>query len=1409
MYRTQGGKMLTNSVITKRFNLFALMILIIGQTILAPIASAGVVFAEGDAGDTEEPANGETEGQEEATESEEVDEAEPTDSGEAIQEENNEENEGSDEEVTSEGEEVNEPDSSESSGTDPPVEKDATEVEESEEEVEESTEEELDGVMSLMADTPEAKEFKDDDLTFEFDKIVIGGKTITEASDAANVEFSKGDQVTLSYTFEINATDDYGPESYFTFDLPTSLLDYDASALEGTIGNEDGRFEYETNGNTVTVRLLDDPLLDTQSFENGELNFQMTLGDAGNADGLEHDLVIPVKGSQTITIPLTYKPATSNKKMSKEGTSEVLQDGTRVINWTVWVNESGKDLLNAKVADNPFSQNHELDGDITVKKHTVNIDGSTTANGSTTATEFPVELDNGRFAYELTYRTKVTAEATEETESYWNEAKLLEGDNTQDSATTHATHKYGTKLDKTIKTNNKYKAKWGVKYNYFGKVFNQPQELTDTLIGPHTFVEGSVNVYPVTVDLEGNGTPDKNNPIANPDSNISTNGKTLTIELASPNGEAYYIEYETEHDENEEGYITEGPNVTNKVKYDGNEDDKTLDISENIFDKNIGDIDFDNKLVTWKLTVNPERAMNDFVITDLFESYTEGGTRQTLVNLDGTSLDFNNLEKVFTNHDKITNATLKDDETEGFELNLGTVTAGSQFTIEYRTKLDFQSSGASYGEYENTAEAKWKHPTTNSEYDVEKSADYKPTDETADNGYKNGTFDHVEQVFNWNLAVNITKQNIQGATVVDKIGEGHILIEDSIEVRKLILSTNDQKGTPGDKVDSEVYKITESDDNGFTLTFDNNLGSNNNEAYIITYQTEDEDEIIGQKDGSNEYSNEATFTSGDGGEFELKASTTVKNANKLIDKDVNINNADETITWTIDVNESHSELGNIVLTDNPSNNQLILEDTFRKREILMDAAGKIAYGAWEDITPTSVDHDNNEFTIDLGNLDKKGYQIEYTTFFQGAHEDEFSNEASINWEGVSTGTTTESDVGQKQFLYATSSGNVSSTKGTINLKKVGLNPLTGDVEALEGIEFHLKTINGKYKLAEATTDSDGKLTIGDVRYGTYQLEELNPDADRYLPLNDNPTNDQNENSIVITLDNDLDGKEFTVENIEDVEIPPNTCDDFTLTVNDVDGEGRDDVQLKLVNENTGKTVTDKTDTDGKVKIPRADLPAGPYKVYEIDSDGNETELDTITVNYVDCGTVIKPAPTCDAFTITLKINDEPREGEELTIVVKDGDVKEDDDVIATETTGTNGSFTVPSKDLPAGTYDVYKDEKKIGTVDVSYSSEPCEAEVTLSSSEKICPNDTITVKKSNGQPDTNVEVTIVDEDGNEVTYEDQDGNTVDTFTTDDNGQIKTDEPLEHGKTYEVYKGNKKLGEFTKDLLDCEYEVKPR
>src|SRR5690606_19331280 len=152
--------------------------------------------------------------------------------------------------------------------------------------------------------------------------------------------------------------------------------------------------------------------------------------------------------------------------------------------------------------------------------------------------------------------------------------------------------------------------------------------------------------------------------------------------------------------------------------------------------------------------------------------------------------------------------------------------------------------------------------------------------------------------------------------------------------------------------------------------------------------------------------------------------------------------------------------GSITLTDKMSGNQLILPDTFEKRQITMNEEGKLIYGQWQSVTPTTINRAENSFTLDLGSLNKVGYQIKYKTFFLGANNELFSNEASINYAGATTGASKDDKIDDKRFVYSSSSGTISSTKGTLEIQKVGVNPLTGEQENLAGITFHLKNLSG-------------------------------------------------------------------------------------------------------------------------------------------------------------------------------------------------------------------------------------------------------------------------------------------------------------------------------------------------------------
>lgn len=1224
-----------------------------------------------------------------------------------------------------------------------------------------------------------------------FDKLIVNGTTITNPNEAQSIEPKLGDIVSVYYNFGFEATQDYGVGSTFTLELPPALLDFDQKSLSGSFEYNDLKFSFITVGKTVTVELKEGTIFDGNPIE-GTLQFNAKFSEDGANGGLEQELEIPIKGSQSLIFPFVFQPKSTEKSMSKKGEATI-EGNDRYINWEVWTNRKGANLQNATLSDNLGGQYHglELDGNISVEKYVVGLTGvADTPTNTTTVTNFPVELDNGRYAYKLTYKTKVTRVQQNETEEFTNDAMLTNGSET-DSATASVTHTYGTKLAKSVTDRNKYNAKWKIQYNYFGSKMDN-QTLTDTVTGPHKIKEDTIKVYHVAVDATGTGT--KGSEVSNPQITPAADSKSFTVNLSSPNGEAYLIEYETAFDGE---YVTTGSSVSNTASYDNGKitANDLFTISEGIFSKSRGDVDYVNKEITWRIHVNAEQAMSNFVIDDTFKTYSEGGTRQKLVNPQNPFTISNGVNA--------TSTTLKGtDGDAGFTIDFGNLTKETDFTITYKTKFNILENGKAYTEYENTAVANWISPSDNTKtYSLTKSAKFIPTESTSNNGYKNGSFDHVSQVFKWKLAVNINKQNINDATLVDTIGAGHELVPKSIKIHQLNLGTNDQVGTPGTELTSG-YELTENGDKkGFTIKFNDLITEQNHQAYIVTYETKDSDVIIGQTDGSGSYGNTATFTPLNSEPFTLPASATIRHANELIAKKAETNPDDETITWTIDVNKSHSTLGEITLTDKMSDNQLILTDTFQMREIIMNATGTISYGGWQSVIPT-VNSANNSFTLDLGNLNKKGYQIEYKTFFLGGDGDTFSNEASLNYTGATVGTSKEANQSNIPFNFNASSGTVSSTQGQLQLNKIGVNPLTGEQVSLADITFELWNKNGNIKLYEATTDEQGKATFANIRYGLYKLKEVNtPEGYKQLPTGGISVTMNDLNNFIVNGN-----KPFVVENMKDVDMN-NACPQFTLTIKDVDGNQRtDNFNLKLIGNGMEKEITS---TAGKVNLQRTDFPAGPYEVYELgtDQDGNhtQTKLGEVVVEYESCKGEIQPTPTCENYTITVQDeNNKVRSNIKVTVKDQNGDViKNGTGEIFT--TDQNGKVTVPSSNLPAGKYKLYEGDVYLGEVDVSYKNN-CETILTIS--DPACENCTIIIQDRSGKPRVDVDITVKDMDGHEVIGKDVAGNDTTTFTTDADGKVTfPNSEIKAGMKYSVYEGTKLLGKFT--ITDeCTVTIKP-
>jgi LPXTG-motif cell wall-anchored protein len=1380
------------------------MLLIIGQTILGPIATVSAsevpveesTYNNGHEEGTEEKIGEETPKPEESTSTDETDETniEEVDgkelgTGESGSTEGEEEasDNGEDEEVNKN----EEPKSEESVDTDQL----GCEEQLAGEELAECDELNADDL--LMA---EASEFTSDEVEMDFLGLEIGDLVIKNSEDAQGVELKEGQQAKILYAFNLDLKKPYGEGSTFTFQLPQSIVVFDQSALSGTVSIPgEPSFKYETDkSGVVTVTFLDE-------LQPGEytlhLNFSAKFGNFGSEEDLDQEMEIPIKGSETVTLKLTFVPKTSSWAMSKEGTVES-KDGKKYINWTVWTNRAGKALKDAKLNDT-LGDGHELvEGSIKVEKYKVGLNGVIEPSIDTSShNKFPIQLDDGKFSYKVTYQTEVTRVAENITETFTNDASLTNNGSTTEKAGNDVSITYGTPLSKSRTGGDKYRANWEIHYNYLGAEIEAGHaEITDVLEGKHEVDSASIKVYEVIVDANGDEESASLLDISSYTTNLSEDNKKLVIDFAksASNGhvtKAFKVTYDTVATEE---FITGDSVVKNTVtSTNTNSSDKaytatgTLPLGQGIFDKSKGAIDYDNKIITWKLTINAEKDLKNFVITDAF-TLTDGESHQTLLE--------NEENKYFTieGYDGTTTET---DVTvnKGYTLTFNDVIPkGSKVTITYKTKFDIQLNGTAYEKYGNSATAKWKGQSSE-DNTVTKEAEYKPGDSpTGHNGYKNGSFNHITQQFTWTIAVNINKQNINGATLTDTLGEGHHIaipdgktLQDQISVKQLNLSSNDT-GTPGNELSTEKWDVTatETDDlvTGFTITFKDLDDNQKNQAYIIEYHTIDSDEIIGQSDGSNVYKNNALFKTTDKKEYPFSKEVTVSHANELISKKALTNQNEETITWTVDVNKSHSHLGEIRLTDIPSENQLLLKDTLRIREYNMSKEGKIEYDEWKKVAVSNVTFPSEGgFELTLGNLTKKGYQVEYKTFFTGGNGDEFSNKATINYEGTAGGKQETEDSDKGNFEFNQSSGGISSDKGKVKLHKVGYNPATGEKVDLKDIVFELYNITGEYKLDEATSDENGEFTFENIRYGKYVIKEVAA-PERYVKSADIAFTMGGNTDILLEGNQD---KIVEVINVEDIP-EGKMCNNYTLTVKDQNGKPRSNVQVKFIGEN-GNTVVKRTDANGVVTPLRTELPAGKYQVVELDDNGDEldTLLEELSVIYTldNCENSIQPGPSCEDFTIAVK-DEEGSPRSNTTVTLKDKDGNE----IATVTTNDQGEFTVPTT-TPAGKYNLYEDKQFLGEVEIDYNGNNCGTTVTQA---PVCEDFILTVRDVDGDILKDAKVIIKNKSDDSIVVE---------GTTDANGEV-TFKDLEPGE-YEVYEedASTPFDRFVVDIT-CEAEVQP-
>ncbi|GLC87976.1 collagen binding domain-containing protein [Lysinibacillus piscis] len=1219
----------------------------------------------------------------------------------------------------------------------------------------------------------------------------IDGNPVTEG--VYTTPLPKDKEANFHVEFDVLLDDMYCADSYFEFDLPASLIDFNGK-FQGskTVGNIS--YAYDTTGNKVRVHLVNDvDVTDVSTTTPAKMTMDFAAKFSLSANDIEQELALPKVGGGEAKTQFTFLPPTSNEKATKEATAGIppVVGGNHQMEWTIWINKAGKDFNNPSLVDNPTGGHAIVPGSVNVYEYTVDLAGvASTGTQVVTDGNFSDIVYKNKHAYKIVYNTEVNlpVDQREGTKTFNNSVTFTNNGTAEPVNNVSKNITYGKALEKqkvATGTDN-YTSKWEVRYNYNqASIAQASAKVTDTLPGLHQIDTSTIEVREMTIDDAGNSTG-AGTVVTNYTVNPVADG--FELQFNSNIDKAYKITYDAKYNGTGLGYYTgTTPTTINNTVVSGTKTDvKSHIITEGVLSKGHL-VNFDTKEITWTIDIkadNPNEAINNLTLTDVFKIAGSKEGTHTLVG------DENNI--TITGTTGAAPVTTVNGPTNGFTITGINITAGSTARITYKTSFAISNDGGVENGYGNTATVNWGTYTT-TEQDH-----YTPATTTVNNGSKAGSFNYLNQLFTWQVKVNINKKDIQGAILTDTIGTGHEFVADSLKVYEYTLTTGDDTGgtkaaTP---IDASNYVLNVASDNkSYVLTFNNVLDSSiNNKAYLVEYDTKDSDEILGIGDDEagyttgNVYSNTATFQTLGSKNYTLGATpVTLPShvANNLIQKRTPTQ-SNPTITWVLDVNQSHSALGtNVALEDTPSTNLMLIDGSIkvRKYNVTSTSISTNGTGAYVDPSTYGITVEKKAdggFILHFANLNE-GYQVQYQTLGLGQAGQGFNNDAKLTF-GV-TNASNQKDTAHinTNFAFSSSDSSFSTTKGNAQFKKVGVNSSTGVEEPLSGVQFQLykKIGANKYLIQAATSDADGLFTFTNINYGNYQIEEVSPKAGYQL---------MQPQDFVLDAAKDTKLGSTVITNL--VNLTPlagDACPAFTLTVKDIDGAIVANKQIELIDSNGMVKSTVTTDNGGKVAIPST-VKAGGYTVK--DSDGIDYGKVNVKFGAGECQGVVQPINACTEFTVT--INDgsnNPRPN--VTVTVKNSS----NVVIDTKTTDSNGQFTF-DKTTPAGKYKLYEGTQYLGEVNITYQNGNCQDIVTPAPK---CEVFTLVINDADGKPRQGVTVVIKDKNNPSALVPQPNG------ATDVDGKV-TITDLPPGE-YEVYEGTTKINDFVV-TTDCKADVQP-
>lgn len=811
----------------------------------------------------------------------------------------------------------------------------------------------------------------------------------------------------------------------------------------------------------------------------------------------------PIKNQEGMEVDVSSNLTESaiSKKVSKQYNNNNDTQGkanTTHVEWDVVVNNAYKELNNVTVIDT-LSENLDLT-DIKIYTVKTDHDGKVIEGSMEEVTDpslYTIDVATGKVVFNGTinspYIIRYTSEVdetklpkpndTERSITLSNNVSLT-SDEIEDPITAGAstTASYDKLLmkDRTAYNASTQTFSWLVKYNYLEKTLNNAS-ITDTLDPNLEFVQDTVKVYKKgTNELIDASLYD-----VVFDSVLNT----MKVKFKNTVTEAFDIKYDTRVKEGV--IISENTEFTNKVStYDG----ETIDaggsgtaIQQSIIKTTPG-VDHNAKTITWKIDVNVNKyPMTNVTITDTYQY-------KGLVLKEGTL----RLVKVVNGAEVAIPAgpdtyTLTDKGTEGFSLSVDDSLGSEHLRVHFITDYDSNDliPEARGNEFRNKATLDWTD-----QYGVDRTISDEAKrfmgDIVAHNGSKSGYYNAIDRNITWTVNTNFNGEELKNAYVKDVVQEGQKYIDGSLEVYKYRVNTN---GTidvkESDKIDLSTLTIVyPSAANGETLTVNLPDGS---DKYQVVFKTSLDDTII-----KPEYKNQALFNGG------------VKD--RILDAKVSVNNGGtftgktgkqdgDFFHWEVAINKSQSTIKDAKITDTPSTNLILVEDSFKvfgtkqvesggKWNYVIDETNELVRDVHYKVDVTT-DYETSQQSFELvflGDLAKEineTYILKYTSILNVSKND---NKIKNNIVFSGNGTEWVEKEGSFETVIQVydSSGTGNGNHTAFSIKKV-------DAETslpLAGVVFELYNANG-VKVATRETNSEGTITFNKLyEEAVYTLKEV-------------------------------------------------------------------------------------------------------------------------------------------------------------------------------------------------------------------------------------------------------------------------------------------------------------------------------